>query len=344
MSKYRVPQFTGLRKTKLFERVVGQAVALVAPDGYFEMRAKLDAPRPVVALTLKVRPDGQVKSLKLAGEAAREPKTAITLEHSYLVKLLADYTLIEQYNSQGLTIYDYACCPKEPALIQTGPTSFVVADSPEPMPRSLSSQALIAEGLKAEYPALTSRIVAALELIETGRLDLDKYSTTWDNAGFYGNWRCDCPDARHRGLRTKFGAGCKHALAGLIEQLAERERKQVAYRELASDLERRAERERALPADVGMGRSTEDTAGRRAPGVSYEDTPQPTFRQKTSQWAENQARQTARIDAARLAEYERKRAEDMAAIEARYAMALAPDPINLRSQGNRAEFRGIGHL
>ncbi|GIK36584.1 MAG: hypothetical protein BroJett011_04170 [Chloroflexota bacterium] len=114
------------------------------------------------------------------------------------------------------------------------------AEAEEPLPIPASSPALVAAWLKDEYPALAGRIDRALELVELGTLDLDKYGTAWDNAGYYGTWSCDCPDAVNRGesLRTRWGAGCKHALAGLIVQLVEGERKQVAYRKLADKIER----------------------------------------------------------------------------------------------------------
>jgi hypothetical protein len=119
------------------------------------------------------------------------------------------------------------------------------ADPLPPPPPSSFRQ--IADWLKVEYPALADRIDRALELVETGRLDLDKYGTEWDNAGYFGTWRCDCPDALHRGegLQTNWGSGCKHALGGLIIQLAEGERKTTAYRRLADKIERDRERVRA---------------------------------------------------------------------------------------------------
>jgi hypothetical protein len=125
----------------------------------------------------------------------------------------------------------------ERIFAKTGPGRFEVRD---PLPAPLSPAAMVAAGLSAEYPEHAKRIAAALELVESDRLDLAKYETTWDNAGFLGCWSCTCPDARHRGdaLRTRWGIFCKHAIGGLIEQLVQKEAWRIATQKLASDLER----------------------------------------------------------------------------------------------------------
>ena len=110
----------------------------------------------------------------------------------------------------------------------------------------LSPAAEIAQFLTGEFPELAGRIAAALELVETGKLDLAKYQTEWDSAGFYGFWSCSCPDAHHRSPRTRYGISCKHALGGLIQQRVSQEQRLTAYRKLTDRLEGdRARREAA---------------------------------------------------------------------------------------------------
>lgn len=116
------------KKRKLFEQWVGQPVKLITPPGFYEFQEKLRQPQPQVALTIETLRSGQIRRLRLAGESeARYPSEAMTLAHPFMVKLLADYRLHEQYESQGLTIYRYTRCP-QPVLVQTGPGSFVVAE------------------------------------------------------------------------------------------------------------------------------------------------------------------------------------------------------------------------
>jgi hypothetical protein len=125
----------------------------------------------------------------------------------------------------------------------------------------LTPAAAVAMDLVTEYPALQSRIAAGLALVEAGKFDPAKYGTTWDNAGFYGCYSCDCPDSVNRKPRAKFGAACKHSFAMEISRRVKAEKTAMAYRRLNDKLDgdraRRA-REQALPADVGTGRSILD--------------------------------------------------------------------------------------
>jgi len=114
----------------------------------------------------------------------------------------------------------------------------------EPQPKPLSSAAEIAQFLTGEFPELATRIAAALELVEAGKLDLAKYQTEWDNAGFYGCWSCSCPDAHYHSPRTRYGISCKHSLGGLIQQWVSQEKRLTAYRRLEDKLD--ADRARRL--------------------------------------------------------------------------------------------------
>lgn len=103
----------------------------------------------------------------------------------------------------------------------------------------------VAQSLIAEYPALAPRIVKALQLVEALDFNPAQYNTRWDNAGRFGCWSCDCPDAQHRNPRTRYGVACKHALAGTIQQIVKQEAQAVTMREVASKAE--ARRAAAIP-------------------------------------------------------------------------------------------------
>jgi hypothetical protein len=251
--KYKVPQSSGLRKTRLFDRVVGQAVALVVPDGYREMQAKLNAPAPAIQLTITLDAAGLVRKLRLPGdEAEREPRQEMTLDHPVLQRKLAGLEVYDTYrNHAGLTVYRYIAASGEnrqmpPLTPQRGDRGGIVetGEGTALVVERLSPAAQIAQILATEYPEHEKRIGLALALVEAGQLK-SEYKTTYDPATYYGRYECNCPDSRHRRPRAKFGAACKHCFALEIARLVEAERKAVAYRKLADDIERSRARQAA---------------------------------------------------------------------------------------------------
>lgn len=93
-----------------------------------------------------------------------------------------------------------------------------------------SPAAEIADGLRAIYPELSSRIDKALAMVENGQTS--EYQTEWDNAGKDGCWSCDCPDAIYRNHRAHFGVACYHAIAGHIRQELDRRAAAIRSREV----------------------------------------------------------------------------------------------------------------
>lgn len=228
------------RRVKTFSRTVGQQFTVTVPAGYERMQAEMARPKTTPALTITVARAGLITSIRLADEpAARSPHKAITLEHPAVVKLLADYSPIESYPIErgAMTVYTYE---KLPALVQTGPGCYIVAE-PELLPQ-LSPAAQEAEGLKAEYPNLAKRIESALALIESGDLaaKMKEHNTEWQNLTRHGNWLCDCPDSLHRRPVAKFGRACRHCLAGEILARVKRTARRVQMQKLESDNERRS--------------------------------------------------------------------------------------------------------
>jgi hypothetical protein len=126
MSKYRISQ-TG-SKNKPPE----STFPIIIPPGYYTAKKMFRAPRTRRTLQLRVGKDELISTLRLDGEV-REPREAITMDHPVVVKLLANYFLVEKYAiTGGITVYDYAHCPDEdPGLVQTGPSSFVVVEPAE---------------------------------------------------------------------------------------------------------------------------------------------------------------------------------------------------------------------
>lgn len=107
-----------------------------------------------------------------------------------------------------------------------------------PAPAVISPAAAIAAALKVEYPALSSRIDKALELVEAN-ITTSQYETTVELAnGGKPNRTCTCPDATYRNHRAEFGQACKHTIAAQIRYLLEQERRAVAARKLSDIIER----------------------------------------------------------------------------------------------------------
>lgn len=327
MNSYKVPQSTRPRKTKTFDRVVGQAVALVIPDSYREMVARLSAPQPTVALTVRLIGE-QVKSIKLAGERdAREAKGRMTLEHPFMVKMLAGYTRIDRYelrSEPGVIVESYVVKAEEPVIIQTAPTQALVIAEEEPAIKPVSPATDVALSLKAEYPELAKRIDAALEAVEAGLQP--SYKTEWDNAGRYGTWSCDCPDAKNRNPRTRFGVACKHALAGVIRQQVEQREADTRNREV----EKQQDRRQRDSLSVSLARETALPAAAQAGSILdwLDDEPQPA---------------TRKSGADLVREIEAENAERYAREHARYASAARPDPRNMEGRPSMTR-KGIGHL
>lgn len=234
-------------------------------------------------------------------------------------------------------------------------------------PRSAAQDA--ADSLTAELTAglsekdaaaIAKRIASGLELHTAGAVS--QYNTRWDNAGALGCWSCDCPDAEHRALTSKYGRLCKHTAAGMIAQRLQQAQAVTTAREVEKRNERRA-RFATDPAPGDGGRLASD----------YETMkPTPRMRQELERAAARRERATAlpavaqvgsvldwldddqpspnpsqgegrKTGADIIREIEAENAAKYAAEAARYAAALRADPVNLAARPN-FERKGIGHL
>lgn len=141
--------------------------------------------------------------------------------------------------------------------------------------------------------AIAKRIASGLALVEAGAIS--QYKTEWQNLTAAGNWICDCPDATHRALTSKYGTVCKHTAAGMIRQRLQQAQAVTTQREVEKRNERRA-RFATDPAPGDGGRLASD----------YETMkPTPAYQQMLD-------RQRARLEAT----------------QAGYDAALKADPLN----------------